>query len=163
YRAAGRHQIGLVVNLEPKYAASQRPEDVAAVKRADAYMNRQYLDPVFFGRYPDELMEIFGEAWPSWPEVDMELIRQPIDFLGVSYYTRNVTRNDPANYPLKVAPVRQHATYTETGWEVFPQGLVDTLAWVRDRYGNPPVYITENGSAFYDPPTAEDGIVEDPL
>jgi beta-glucosidase len=163
YRATGKNQIGIVVNLEPKYPASQSSEDLAAVKRADAYMNRQYLDPVFLGRYPEELAEIFGEAWPQWNAADMALIRQPIDYLGVNYYTRNVTRNDPANYPLKVAPVKQHATYTETGWEVFPPGLTDTLTWVRDRYGNPPVYITENGSAFYDPPVADGGAIDDPL
>ena len=156
YRAEGKHKIGIVVNLEPKYPASDSAEDLAAVKRADAYMNRQYLDPVFFGHYPDELKEIFGEAWPDWPAADFELIKQPIDFLGVNYYTRNVTRHDPHHYPLKTASVKQHATYTETGWEVFPQGLTDTLFWVKQRYGNPPVYITENGSAFYDPPIAEE-------
>jgi beta-glucosidase len=163
YRANGRNKIGLVVNLEPKYAASQSAEDLAAVKRADAYMNRQYLDPAYFGRYPEELKEIFGDAWPEWPDEDFALIRQPTDFLGVNYYTRSVTRHEPNNYPLKVAPVRQHATYSETGWEVFPQGLTDTLLWVKERYGNPPVYITENGSAFYDPPVAENGVIDDPL
>jgi beta-glucosidase len=163
YRATGKQQIGLVVNLEPKYAASQSEEDAAAVKRADAYMNRQYLDPVYFGTYPDELREIFGEAWPDWPAADFDLIRQPIDFLGVNYYTRSVTKHDASNYPLKVASAKQHATYTETGWEVFPQGLTDTLMWVKQRYGNPPVYVTENGAAFYDPPTAEDGMLDDPL
>src|SRR5205085_8270686 len=44
YRAEGRHRIGLVVNLEPKHPASSSAEDLAAVRRADAYMNRQYLD-----------------------------------------------------------------------------------------------------------------------
>ena len=53
YRAVGTHRIGIVVNLEPKYPASDDPADLAATRRADAYMNRQYLDPVFFGRYPD--------------------------------------------------------------------------------------------------------------
>jgi len=163
YRATGKHQIGIVVNLEPKYAASQSQEDVAAVERADAYMNRQYLDPVFFGSYPEELREIFAEAWPEWPAADFQLIKQPIDYIGVNYYTRNVTRHHASNYPLKVASVKQHATYTETGWEVFPQGLTDTLLWVKQRYGNPPVYITENGAAFYDPPMAEDGQLDDPL
>lgn len=163
YRTEGRHRVGIVVNLEPKYPASDSVEDRAATTRADAYMNRQYLDPVFRGEYPPELREIFGEAWPEWPAEDFELIRQPIDFLGVNYYTRNVTRDDPAAWPLRASAVRQDATYTETGWEVFPQGLADTLAWVRDRYGNPPVYITENGAAFYDPPRAEGETLQDPL
>lgn len=164
YRAIGKHEIGLVVNIEPKYPASDSPEDLAATRRAEAYMNRQYLDPVFFGTYPEELSEIFGEAWPEWPQADMDLIRQPLDFIGVNYYTRNVSRHDESNWPLKVSPVRQtQHTYTETGWEVFPQGLTDTLTWVKDRYGNPKVFITENGAAFFDPPKAERGRVRDPL
>jgi beta-glucosidase len=76
--------IGLVVNLEPKYPASNEPADREATARADAYMNRQYLDPVFLGRYPGELGETFGEAWPAWPAEDFQLINQPIDFLGVN-------------------------------------------------------------------------------
>lgn len=163
YRAEGKHAIGLVVNLEPKYPASQSAEDLAATKRADAYMNRQYLDPVFLGRYPSELEEIFGDAWPEWPGEDYALIRERLDFIGVNYYTRNVTRYDPHQWPLRAAPARQtRATYTETGWEVFPQGLSDVLVWVKERYGNPPVYVTENGAAFYDPPAAGDQI-SDPL
>ncbi len=164
YRAEGRGQIGLVVNLEPKYPASQSPADLAATARADAYMNRQYLDPVFLRRYPDEMAEIFGEAWPKWPAEDFELIAQPIDWLGVNYYTRNVTRYDENQWPLKAGPVRQkRATYTETGWEVIAQSLTDTLVWVKDRYGAIPLYVTENGAAFFDPPTASDGRVHDPL
>ena len=164
YRVEGKHRIGIVVNLEPKYPASEQTEGRDATARADAYMNRQYLDPIFLGRYPDELAEIFGDAWPAWPAEDLNLIRQPIDFLGVNYYTRNVTRFDPGAWPLYASPVRQkRATYTETNWEVFAQGLTDILVWVRDRYGNPPLYVTENGAAFFDPPTAEGRRIADPL
>lgn len=164
YRAEGKHAIGLVVNLEPKYPASGEPEDAAATSRADAYMNRQYLDPVFLGRYPQEMKEIFSEAWPDFPAADFDRIRQPIDFLGVNYYTRSVTRHDPTAWPLRASRVCQpRATHTETGWEVFARGLLDTLLWVKSRYGDMPIYVTENGAAFYDAPTVEKGRVEDPL
>jgi beta-glucosidase len=164
YRALGKHQVGLVVNIEPKYPASTTAQDLAATARAEAYMNRQYLDPVFHGRYPAEMAEIFGEAWPDWPARDFELIRQPIDFLGINYYTRNVVRHEETSFPLKAVPVRQtQAIYTETGWEVFPQGLTDTLSWIRKRYGDIPQYVTENGAAFYDPPAAPGGRIDDPL
>jgi len=114
YRAEGKHQIGLVVNLEPKYPASQSAEDLAATQRADAYMNRQYLDPAVHGRYPEEMKSIFGPAWPEWPAEDFDLIRQPLDFIGVNYYTRNVSRHDEQSWPLKASPVKQtQATYTE--------------------------------------------------
>jgi beta-glucosidase len=164
YRAEGRHRIGIVVNLEPKYSASDDPADRAATRRADAYMNRQYLDPVFLGRYPEELPEIFGEAWPRWPAEEVAQLRQPIDFLGVNYYTRSVTRFDPDAWLLQAAPVRQdRATYTETGWEVFAPALTDALVRVKERYGNPPTYVTENGAAFFDPPTLDGDRLADPL
>jgi len=164
YRALGRHRIGIVVNLEPKYPASDSDEDREATARAHAYMNRQFLDPVLLGRYPQAMADIFGEAWPGWPEDEVADIRQPIDFVGVNYYTRSVTRYDAAAWPVRAGPVRQkQATYTETGWEVFPKGLTDTLVWVKNRYGNPPLYVTENGAAFYDPPVAEGSGLADPL
>ena len=164
YRAAGRHRVGVVVNLEPKYSASTDPADQAATMRADVYMNRQYLDPLLLGRYPDGLEEIFGEAWPRWPADDLALIRQPIDFLGVNYYTRGIARFDPHAWPLQAASERRpRATYTETGWEVFAPALTDVLVWVKERYGSVPIYVTENGAAFYDPPSLESDGLADPL
>ena len=163
-RAAGGTQAGLVVNLEPKYPASDSAADVAATRRADAYMNRQYLDPVFLGRYPAELAAIYGDAWPAFPAADFDLIRQPIDFLGINYYTRSVNRHDEQNWPFKVerVPQPQH-THTLMEWEVYPQALTDVLLRVKQEYGSVPLYITENGAAFYDPPTADQGQVNDPL
>ena len=164
YRAEGKHQIGLVVNLEPKYPASDSEADLAATRRADAYMNRQYLDPVFRGSYPSELRDIFGPAWPEHHESDFRLIRQPIDFLGINYYTRSVTRHDDTALPVRASGVRQSQhPHTETGWEVFADALTAALLWVRERYGDLPLYITENGAAFYDPPKPLDGGVDDPL
>jgi beta-glucosidase len=163
-KAAKKGKIGIAINLEPKYPASQSPEDIEATRRADAYMNRQYLDPIFLGHYPKELTEIFGEAWPEWPDTDMRLIRQPIDFLGINYYTRNVTRYYRDILPLRSKGVPQvDAITTQTEWEVFPEALTRVLLWVTERYGKVPVYITENGAAFYDPPSPLDGRVEDPL
>jgi beta-glucosidase len=164
YRSEGRHRIGIVVNLEPKYPASDDLADRAATSRADAYMNRQYLDPIFLGRYPDELGQMFGDAWPRWPADDVALVRQPIDFVGVNYYTRSVTRFDPHAWLLQAAPTPQtRATYTETGWEVFAPALTDILVWVKDRYGSPPIYVTENGAAFFDPPVVDGDALADPL
>ncbi|HEU5075726.1 MAG TPA: GH1 family beta-glucosidase [Polyangiaceae bacterium] len=164
YRAEGKHQIGLAVNLEPKYPASESAVDRAAAGRADAYMNQQFLDPALLGRCPDELARIYGPAWVPWSRADLELVQQPLDFLGINYYTRGVTRYDEQQHPLLAASVRQpRATYTETGWEVFPQGLTDTLIGLQKRYGKMPLYITENGAAFFDPPMADAGRVTDPL
>jgi len=164
FRAECRQPIGLVVNIEPKYPASDSAEDLAATARADAYMNRQYLDAACLGRYPAELPEIFGGAWPHPAAADLELIRQPVDFLGINYYTRAVVRADTAALPLRARSVRQEgALHTETGWEVYPEALTRCLVWVKERYGAIPLYVTENGAAFADPPRAAGGAVDDPL
>ena len=107
---------------------------------------------------------MFGGAWPRLRAADFDVIRTPIDFLGINYYTRGVMRDAPGALPLRAdrVPQRQHLT-TETGWEVFPEALDAVLAWVHARYGGIPLYITENGAAFYDAPHAIDGAVEDPL
>jgi len=163
-RAETRAQVGIVVNLEPKDAASDSEADLEAARRADAYMNRWYLDALRLGSYPEEMPAIFGAAWPRFPAEDFAVIGEPIDFLGLNYYTRSVNRADPAAHPTGAAQVRQPgAIYTETGWEVRPQSLREVLGWLRARYGEMPIHITENGAAFADPPPDASGRVRDPL
>jgi beta-glucosidase len=164
FRAHGRGRIGLVVNLEPKVPASDDPADVAATERADAYFNRQFLDAALLGLYPESLARVFGDDWPAHPAEDMALIAQPIDWVGINYYTRGVMRHDDRE-PLtraSKAPV-PGATYTETGWEIYPAGLRDTLVRVTRDYGRIPLYVTENGVALDDPLPGADGIVDDPV
>jgi beta-glucosidase len=157
-------KIGIVLNIEPKHPATQDPKDHQAVRRADAYMNRQYLEPVLGRPYPAELQEIYGPAWDERFQSEIPRIAQPVDFLGINYYTRGVTRDDPAARPVRTAAVKvPGATYTETGWEVYPKGLTETLLWVKERSGALPLYVTENGAAFPDPPHLSDGRLDDAL
>ncbi|MFN7941555.1 MAG: GH1 family beta-glucosidase [Thermoanaerobaculia bacterium] len=163
YRAEGKGKIGVVINLEPKHAASDSAADRAATGRADAYMNRHFLDPLFFERYPEELAEVYGEGWPAELAGDLAGVAAPLDWLGINYYTRSVVRHDPDAWPTRATRVRQPgAVYTETDWEVYPEGLAEALRWTAARYGPIPLYVTENGAAFADPPRATDGRVEDP-
>jgi beta-glucosidase len=164
FRTESSGQIGIVVNLEPKYPASDSALDLAATARADASMNRYYLDPIMLGAYPDESSEIFGSYWPDFPAADLELIRQPIDFLGINYYKRGVTRDDPQALPVRASEVAQPQNqHTMLGWEVFAPALTRALLWVRERYGNIPLYITENGAAYPDAPAGSDPRIDDPL
>ncbi len=162
YRATGYNRIGLAVNLEPQHPASASPADQTAARRSDAFVNRWFLDPVFLGRYPEELPGIFGPAWPADADADLARMRVPLDFLGVNYYSRRCVKADPGALPLGAARVRQEqAQHTTMDWEVYPEGLTETLLWLKQRYDNPPLYITENGAAFEDP-AAEGGEVADP-
>ena len=107
---------------------------------------------------------MFGPAWPDWPADEVAALAVPIDFLGLNYYTRAVVKHDAAGWPVPVVPVNQKGgIYTETGWELHPQSLTDTLVWMHEHYGGLPLYVTENGAAFYDPPSAIEGRIDDPL
>lgn len=165
YRAEGKNEIGLVVNLEPKVPASEKPEDFEATRRTHAYMNRQYLDAVFKGRYPEEMKDVLGAGWPeSFPAADFEGITRKIDFLGVNYYARGVMAADPSvPYERARRVVQPRSQYTMMNWEVHHPALTDVLVWVKNEYGDVPLYITENGAAFYDPPSPVAGKIEDPL
>jgi beta-glucosidase len=154
--------VGLVVNLEPKHPATE--SDRPAADRADVYFNRHYLDPAVLGRYPAELADLYGPGWPGYTDADAEATREPLDFLGVNYYSRRVVRARPDAYPDGVVSLHQpQSAHTELDWEVYPAGLTETLLWVTERYGPVPLYVTENGAAFYDPPSPVDGRVDDPL
>lgn len=162
-RSHAQAKIGITVNLQPKYPASDQPDDVAAVRRADAFRNRQFLDPIYLGRSPDELPVMFGDAWRPLSDEDLRLAQEPTDFLGVNYYTRNVVRHDPTSLPTRAQIVVDNGRpRTLMGWEVFPEGLTEVLRWVATQYGNPPVYITENGAAFADPVATDGTLVPDP-
>jgi beta-glucosidase len=152
-RAGGAGAAGIVVNLEPKAPATPSEADRAATARAHAYFNRQFLDPLFLGRYPGELSELYGEVAAT----DFSTLpAQRPDFLGINYYKREVVRHDAQAWPFRAAGVPQPGVHTSLDWEIYPEGLRDILTWVRERYGEVPLYVTENGAASNEP-------LQDPL
>ena len=156
--AAADAQVGITLVLNPAYPASDSDEDREAARNADGFFNRWFLDPIFRGSYPADMLEYFAPAGAPVQDGDLAKISTPIDFLGVNYYSRQVLRANPdGGRPLVVRP---EATYTAMDWEIFPQGLSDLLIRVRDDYDPPPIYITENGAAFYDHETHEREVVD---
>lgn len=146
--------VGVTLNFAPSYPASESDEDALAATKADAFANRWFLDPIFEGSYPDDLLEMFIEAGGEDAVAgivsdDLPVIAQPIDFLGVNYYTRQIVRRDPKS-ELGYARVRNDgAPHTEMDWEVYPQGLYDLLTRLHRDYA-PVMHITENGCAYVD-------------
>ncbi|RIK73735.1 MAG: beta-glucosidase [Planctomycetota bacterium] len=150
-RTAGPMQLGVAVNLTPQHPASDSPADRNAARLAHAYVNRQFLDPILLGRHPDEMAELYGPAWRPLDDADLAAVRQPIDFVGVNYYLREVVQADAAATPFPFRTVKQAGRpHTAMGWEVYPAGLTEILQWVHREYGAVPLYITENGVALDD-------------
>jgi beta-glucosidase len=97
-------QAGITLNLAPVEPAGDANADAEAAERQDGYLNRWFLDPLFRGTYPDDLVRHFGDAMPEVPAADLARVAAPIDFLGVNYYFRSVVRHDPAATPVQAAP-----------------------------------------------------------
>lgn len=156
----GDLKLGTVFSLQPIYPASQDPADVAAAQRFDACWNTINLDPLFKGSYPAPFESVFAQLVKPG---DMETIKVPVDFLGMNYYGPSWIKHDPAAFLAQAGygAVPEGTPRTLLGWPISAQGLVEVLTRLRDQYGNPPVFITENGACYEDPAPAN-GVVQDP-
>ncbi len=143
-------QIGIVLDLNVPEPASPDPADVAAAGRFEGFQNRWYLDPLFRGVYPADMVELYGDAAPDVHPDDMALIATPLDWLGINFYRRSVIAAGDDLPPIDYRRVSPPGEYTEMGWEVSPGGLYDILKYVHDRYAPPALFVTENGAAFAD-------------
>jgi beta-glucosidase len=153
-------EAGIVLNLAPVEPADDTADDMRVAERVDGYMNRWFLDALYRGHYPDDMVELYGDAMPEIAPGDMQLIAQPTDVLGVNYYTRSVVAFDPAAEPLQARRVvPPGAPVTAVGWEVYPKGLYDVLQRVNDDYAPRRILVTENGAAYDD--VRVDGVVND--
>lgn len=153
-------KVGIVLDVNAVSAASDTAADVAAAQRFDGCQNRWYLDALFKGAYPADMLALFGPHCPSVEDGDLATIAVGLDYLGVNVYRRSVIAAGDDWAPVNIRRVRPAGTYTSMGWEVWPRCLYDILADVHRRYAPPALYITENGAAFADA-VAADGAVDD--
>jgi beta-glucosidase len=164
FRQGGcKGEIGIVLDCQHYQSASESDADRAAWQRAYDEHVALFARPIFRGQYPEGLFEWIGPHAPDVHEGDMDLIGQPIDFLGVNYYMTKSVSFDPHDRLLKLAETQLSAPgwgRTEKDWGINPAGLTAVLLDFKERYGNPKVYVTENGCALKDTPDA-DGFVAD--
>lgn len=178
-RLRARHaaaQVGISLNLSPVYPLSDSAADRAAADLGDAALNRLFLDPLIHGYYPGTLWARLRRFHPRIAPGDLAAVRGSLDFVGINYYTRARVRHVrwvpfvqlwPDGLPVvghdaPFSPSTEGGTAEQSGmgWEVYPAGLFELLFRLKQAYGNPPVYVTENGAAFPDT-VAADGRVYD--
>jgi beta-glucosidase len=160
--------VGITLNLNTVRSASPSPEDQAAARRDDGYLNRWFLDPIFGRGYPADMLEAFGELMPAPGPGELDEIAAPIDFLGVNNYFPSYVRAIPPapGRELGIEHLREDELaargfeITEMGWPVAPDAFGELLVRVHRQYQPRAIYVTENGSAFRD--VLEDGAVQDP-
>jgi beta-glucosidase len=117
-----------------------------------------FSDPVFFGRYPDDGVALYGADMPAIGAEDMATIRQPLDLFGVNIYQGDTVR--AVDGSAQVVPMRLGDPLTMYGWQITPEALYWGPRFVAERYGKP-VVVSENGVATLDL-IDDDGRVHDP-
>ncbi|MEW6635647.1 MAG: family 1 glycosylhydrolase, partial [Actinomycetota bacterium] len=164
-RASGRdNHLGITLNLSPVRAASAQAADAEAARRVDGNANRLYLDPLFRGSYPQDMLEHYRSMsdFPFVRDGDLERISAPIDFLGVNYYMRHTVRAEAGGSARELSTgmrfgdlgaetvLPEGAETTAMGWPVEPDGLTELLVRIKEEYRDLPIFVTENGRAVHD-------------
>jgi beta-glucosidase len=147
-----RQGVGITLNLAWNVPASGDPADIAAAQRVDGNQNRLFLDPLFRGSYPQDMLEHYSPIsdFGFVHEGDLTIISSPLDFLGVNYYERHVVHADPQDYERGAIILPPEGPLTAVGIGIDPEGLRELLIRVGRDYTDLPLYVTENGVAFND-------------
>ncbi|MCG3140117.1 MAG: Beta-glucosidase A [Anaerolineae bacterium] len=145
-------QAGIVINLWPSETMHNSEQELKIAHEQWQQDNAWFLDPLFRGSYPADVLEKYGARAPQILPGDMAQIARSLDWWGINYYARHV---------VGVAGPVPGSEYTEMGWEVHAPALERMLVRLNTTYALPPTYITENGAAFADEYNG-DGRVRDP-
>lgn len=149
FRESGRAgQIGAVTAYVPVYPRSLEPADVQAAALQQAYVTARWLDPMLLGSYPQMLLshEDVAANLPTGFVAECEQAFEPIDFIGLNYYTPSVIGHKAGAF-LESETAAPFAAQSDYGFVNYPAGLFDAMMDVKHRYGNPVIYLTENGLA----------------
>ncbi|RDG36172.1 GH1 family beta-glucosidase [Streptomyces corynorhini] len=170
-----KSEISLTLNLHSLRPLTDSAADLDAVRRIDAVGNRIFLDPVFHGRLPADLVEDTASLtdWSFVRDGDLETVSAPIDSLGINYYSPTVVaaavpggspEEEASPWPGAAGRVRfvpAPGPRTAMDWPVDADGLYELLTRLRDELPGTPLMVTENGAA-YDDYADPSGAVHDP-
>ncbi|XWS15598.1 hypothetical protein CRYUN_Cryun34aG0014600 [Craigia yunnanensis] len=163
--------IGIVMNAIWYEPISNSSEDKQAVERAQAFYMNWFLDPIIMGKYPAEMQEILGSNLPVFSNHDQEKLKSGLDFIGINHYTSfyirdcmfSVCEQGPGSSKIEGFALRTAqrdgvfiGESTAVDWlYVYPQGMDNIVTYLKERYNNIPMFITENGFGEKDGPIKE--------
>ncbi|KAL5058487.1 hypothetical protein RYX36_030091 [Vicia faba] len=159
FQAIQGGEIGLAITSGRYVPYSSNPEDVVAAQRLMDFYWGWILDPVFNGDYPRIMKEFVGNRLPKFTKKEKQMLKGSTNFIGINYYTSHFARHEPNrtkiiadNYDaLAVSEgnlfLKLNSNFKEEKCNVYPEGLYNFLIYIKEKYKNPKVYITENASS----------------
>ncbi|KAG5622869.1 hypothetical protein H5410_008087 [Solanum commersonii] len=156
--------IGISLDTQWYEPFSNSSEDIAATERARSFYVNWFLDPIILGRYPKEMVQILGSNLPDFSKNDLSKLSYGLDFIGINYYTAKFIKDclysacehgNTWSEGSYFVTTEKDGVYigqtTEVGWLfLYPQGMKKIVMYMKDRFNNTPMVITENGIAEND-------------
>lgn len=169
FRAQQGGEIGIALDSEWGEPLTSSQEDKEAAQRHLEFQLGWFLDPIFFGDYPDSMRNAVRDRLPQFSREEVKLLHGSLDFIGLNHYTtRYVTPAVPSSTPSLLRGWPEDSNTTRLSevdgqpigdkgasyWMyIVPWGILKLLNWIKDRYNMPPIYITENGMDDEDIPS----------
>lgn len=168
-------EIGITHVFSPAFSVDDKEENLFAAEHANKVNIHWYYDPILKGKYPKYVIDILPKygVKMEWDDKELEIIKRSTDkndFIGLNYYQpqrvmknkvdENLERNRenstgaPGNSSfdgIYRTVKMEDKLYTKWGWEISPEGFLDGLRILKERYGDIKIYITENGLGDEDP------------
>uniref|UniRef100_A0A0D9ZM19 Uncharacterized protein n=1 Tax=Oryza glumipatula TaxID=40148 RepID=A0A0D9ZM19_9ORYZ len=127
-RALQKGRIGIILNSEWFVPLSQSKSSNDAARRVLDFMLGWLMDPLIRGDYPLNMRELVGNRLPKFTKEQSEMVKGAFDFIGLNYYSSSYAENAASSW-----------------LHIYPQGLRELLLYIKENYGNPTIFITENG------------------
>ncbi|GMP91388.1 hypothetical protein CsSME_00042112 [Camellia sinensis var. sinensis] len=159
YQTSQKGKIGITLISHWMVPFSEERQDRTAALRALDFMLGWFMDPLTTGDYPHTMRTLVGKRLPNFSKEQSKMLKGSFDFLGLNYYTANYAAYAPnsnsvnvsfltdsqVNLTTKRNGVPIGAMAASTWLFVYPRGIYDILLYVKKKYNNPLIYITENG------------------
>ncbi|WP_066217588.1 GH1 family beta-glucosidase [Formosa haliotis] len=172
FQKSQQGKIGITNNCDWREPLTNKKEDKEAAQRALEFFLSWFADPVYFGSYPQSMVDRLGARLPEFTIEERKMLRGSSDFFGLNHYTTmlaseakdleqisvygNGGLSEDQNVNLTLDPSWE---LTAMKWAVVPWGCRKLLEWISNRYDFPDIIITENGCAYDD--VLENGEVHD--
>lgn len=145
--------IGTALSCSHVLPATDSLKDRRAAERADALMNRLFIEPILGMGYPVDAFSYLKSISAYAKTGDMERVSFDFDFIGIQNYFRVMVRHSylaPVLWLKEVTPASRNVPITAMGWEVAPDGMYEILKQFDKYEGIKALVVTENGAAFSD-------------
>ena len=117
-------------------------------------MNRWFIEPIMLGKYPQDMIDFYtsqGVVLPKFQKEELELMSQPLDFIGLNYYNDFHVKYSEKVWPLQfVIENLPHSVVNDRNWPVTEMGFKRMMKRMKEEYGVGNIVVTENGTSFHD-------------